>query len=60
MSFLDKIKPSMADKSVLSDDELRYILMMIAESTFSGKDVLVVSEIVNKIQNKLDGTPNKR
>jgi len=60
MSFLDKIKPSMADKSVLSDDELRYILMMIAESTFSGKDVLVVSEIVNKIQKKLDGTPNKR
>jgi len=45
---------------VLSDDELRYILMMIAESTFSGKDVLVVSEIVNKIQKKLDGTPNKR
>jgi len=60
MSFLDKIKPSMADSSVLSDDELRYILMMIAESTFSGKDVLVVSEIVNKIQKKLDGTPNKR
>jgi len=60
MSFLDKIKPSMADNSVLSDDELRYILMMIAESTFSGKDVLVVSEIVNKIQKKLDGTPNKR
>ena len=57
MSFLDKIKSKQADKPLLPDDELKYVLMIIAESSFSGKDVLVVADIVNKIQNKLDENP---
>ncbi|MAN61859.1 MAG: hypothetical protein CMI60_07910 [Parvibaculum sp.] len=56
MSLADRIMPKRA-KELLSDDELNYILMIISESTFSGKDVLVVSEIVNKIKIKLDEKP---
>jgi hypothetical protein len=54
MSLINKLSTKQKE-SLLSDDELKYVLMIIAEATFSGKDVLVVSEIVNKIQNKLDG-----
>lgn len=54
MSLISKLSAKQKEP-LLSDDELKYVLMIIAEATFSGKDVLVVSEIVNKIQNQLDG-----
>lgn len=40
-------------KSDLSNQDINYILKVLAESKFEGKDVLILADIVNKLTNKL-------
>lgn len=37
----------------LNDQELNYLLRVLSESRFDGKDVLILAEIVNKLSNKI-------
>jgi hypothetical protein len=41
------------NSSDLNNQELNYILKVLSESKFEGKDVLVLADIVNKLTNKL-------
>jgi|TARA_R100000654_G_scaffold14811_3_gene31854 hypothetical protein len=38
----------------LSKQELNYLLVLLSESTFEGKDVLLLSNVVNKLNNQLE------
>jgi len=38
----------------LSKQELNYLLLLLSESTFEGKDVLLLSNVVNKLNNQLE------
>jgi len=44
--------PQMTD--TLTKDELEHLLWAISESTFRGKDVHLLSSIVNKLSNQLN------
>ncbi len=37
----------------LNDQELNYLLRVLSEARFDGKDVLILAEIVNKLSNKI-------
>ena len=37
----------------LNDQELNYLLKVLSEARFDGKDVLILAEIVNKLSNKI-------
>ena len=38
----------------LSQQELNYLLLLLSESRFEGKDVLLLSSIVQKLNNQLE------
>jgi hypothetical protein len=38
----------------LSQQELNYLLLLLSGATFEGKDVLLLSEIVHKLNNQLE------
>jgi hypothetical protein len=38
----------------LSQQELNFLLLILSESTFEGKDVLLLGSIVNKLNNQLE------
>lgn len=40
-------------KSDLNDQEINYLLKVLSESKFDGKDVLVLADIINKLTTKL-------
>jgi hypothetical protein len=40
--------------NALTKQELNYILSSLAENTFQGKDVLLLSAVVEKLQNQLE------
>jgi hypothetical protein len=52
------IGKSLGDKKpstdTLSQQELNYLLLLLSESKFEGKDVLLLSSIVNKLNNQLE------
>lgn len=37
----------------LNQQEITFLLKTLHESTFEGKDVLLLADVVNKLQNKL-------
>lgn len=37
-----------------NDQELNYLLSLISKTTFEGRNVFLVAEIVNKINNKIE------
>ena len=47
----NKTKPTSTDK--LTTNELEHLLFALSESTFRGKDVHLLSSIVNKLANQL-------
>ena len=55
MSILKKAISKKADKASdqFTDEELEFLLKMLAECTFSGKDVQAVYNIAVKLQNQL-------
>ena len=55
MSILKKAISKKADKvsDQFTDEELEFLLKMLAECTFSGKDVQAVYNIAVKLQNQL-------
>ena len=55
MSILKKAISKKIDKSKdqFTDEELEFLLKMLAECTFSGKDVQAVYNIAVKLQNQL-------
>ena len=50
---MSKLIPGGDNSSDLNNQELNYILKLLSESKFEGKDVLVLADIVNKLTNKL-------
>ena len=48
----NKTKPPSTD--TLTKDELEHLLYALSESTFRGKDVHLLSSIVNKLANQLE------
>lgn len=38
----------------LSQQELNYLLLLLSESKFEGKDVLLLSSVVQKLNNQLE------
>ena len=54
MSILKKaIAKNTKSEDALTTDELEFLLKMLAECTFSGKDVQAVYNIAVKLQNQL-------
>lgn len=43
-----------APTDTLSQQELNYLLLLLSEATFEGKDVLLLSGIVRKLNNQLE------
>ena len=43
-----------ANTDTLTKDELEHLLFALSESTFRGKDVHLLSSIVNKLTNQLN------
>jgi len=54
MALLDKVR---GDREVITDtltqQELSLLLRVIHENTFDGKDVLLLADVVVKLQNQL-------
>ena len=50
---MSKLVPNKIPESELSIQELNYVLKVLAEMTFEGKDVLILGSIVQKLSNKL-------
>ncbi len=46
--------PQQAAPSPMTVDEYKFILGLIADGTFPGKEVLVVADIVNKIKSHVE------
>lgn len=54
MALIDKIKGSgNVNTDTLNQHELTFILKCLHENTFEGKDVLLLADIVTKLQNQL-------
>lgn len=50
---MSRLVPNKIPESDLSIQELNYVLKVLAEMTFEGKDVLILGSIVKKLSNKL-------
>jgi len=48
------LKRNSVKTDTLTKQELNYILSSLAENTFQGKDVLLLSAVVEKLQNQLE------
>ena len=47
-------KPRTSEPPAITVDEFKFILGLIAQSQFPGKEVLVVADIVNKIKSHVE------
>ena len=56
MGILSKNQPpnNKPSTDTLSQQELNYLLIMLSEAKFEGKDVLLLSGIVQKLNNQLE------
>jgi len=55
MPLLGNKKPeSQVSTDTLGQQELNYLLILLSESKFEGKDVLLLSSIVQKLNNQLE------
>jgi len=55
MPLLGKNKANQAvSTDTLGQQELNYLLLLLSESRFEGKDVLLLSSIVQKLNNQLE------
>lgn len=50
---MSRLVSSPSVKSDLNNQELNYLLKVLAEAKFDGKDVLILADIVNKLTTKL-------
>tara|TARA_R100000951_G_scaffold85466_3_gene73157 strand:- start:2682 stop:2846 length:165 start_codon:yes stop_codon:yes gene_type:complete len=48
------LKEKRINTDTLTKQELNYLLTALADTTFSGRDVLLLSAIVEKLQNQLE------
>lgn len=53
MSLIDKIKGGSPATDTLNQQELTFLLKTLHACSFEGKDVLLLADIVNKLQNQL-------
>jgi len=53
MSILSKAKGGGVVTDTLSQPELTFILKTLHDCKFDGKDVLLLADVVNKLQNQL-------
>lgn len=54
MAILDRAKGvGAASTDTLSQQELTFLLKLIHDCKFEGKDVLLLGDVVNKLQNQL-------
>ena len=54
MSILNKLRDAgTVNTDTLNQHELTFILKCLHENTFDGKDVLLLADIVTKLQNQL-------
>ncbi len=55
MGILGKQPPEKGlSTDTLSQQELNYLLLLLSESKFDGKDVLLLSSVVQKLNNQLE------
>ena len=50
---MSRLVSSTSVKSDLNHQEINYLLKVLSESKFDGKDVLVLADIINKLTTKL-------
>jgi hypothetical protein len=53
MGLLDRAKGGSIATDTLTQQELTFILKSLHESRFEGKDVLLLADVVTKLQNQL-------
>ncbi len=54
MGLLDRAKGvSAVSTDTLSQQELTFLLKLLHDCSFEGKDVLLLADVVNKLQNQL-------
>ena len=54
MGLIDKVKGVGARSTdTLTQQELSFVLKLLHDCTFEGKDVLLLADVVNKLQNQL-------
>lgn len=54
MGLIDKVKGvSAVSTDTLSQQELTFLLKLLHDCSFEGKDVLLLADVVNKLQNQL-------
>lgn len=54
MGLIDKVKGVGAvSTDTLTQQELSFVLKLLHDCTFEGKDVLLLADVVNKLQNQL-------
>jgi hypothetical protein len=53
MGLLDKARGQSVKTDTLGQQELTFLLKVLHDCTFEGKDVLLLAEIVEKLQNQL-------
>lgn len=54
MGLIDKVRGVGAvSTDTLTQQELSFVLKLLHDCTFEGKDVLLLADVVNKLQNQL-------